>query len=254
MPLPYESDIDALTDQPLTPHLESCEFFINDVAYLSHDNRRVSALNRFAQSRCEPLSPEESKEGSCPVRLKSLELHFDRSRWIPKQKVILEGWEDSSYGIGMPRSEYLRSLKHDLHEELPELEWCPHRRSVNYGKKRAGKVKDILNLIEAFDWLDAGEIFISEIHISLKDLSEKGVVADRGGRLGNRAKRILQKWDPVFQRSLPECRWMLRGGHVMIYVTRDDNIRKSPHALKSLVYGVEDHMSYRTAFWPIYMN
>jgi hypothetical protein len=120
--------------------LESCEFFINDVAYLSHDSRRASALNRFALSRCETLGPDESKEGS--VRLKNLELHFDRSRWIPKQKVILEGWEDLFMdGDPIPRSEYLRSLKHDLHEELPELEWCPHRRSVNYGKKRAGKSK-----------------------------------------------------------------------------------------------------------------
>jgi hypothetical protein len=63
----------------------------------------------------------------------------------------------------------------------------------------------------------------------------------------------------------------VEGGHVMVYVTRDDSmssllslnprrlqcladIRKTPDALQSLVYGVEDHMSYRTAFWPIYMN
>lgn len=158
MPLPYESDIDALTDQPIVPHLESCEFFINDVAYLSHDGQRAVALNRFAWARCEPPSVDNV---SCPMRLKNLELHFDRSRWIPKQKVILEGWEDSLYEEGMSRSEYLGSLKQDLHEELPELVWCPHRRSANYIKKRAGKVKEILNLIESYEWHDAGEIFVS---------------------------------------------------------------------------------------------
>lgn len=163
MPLPYESDIDALTDQPIIPHLESCEFFINDVAYLSHDSRQALALNRFALLRCEHLSLDESNDGPHPVRLKSLELHFDRSRWSPKQKVVLEGWDDSSYGGGL---EYLKSLKHDLHEELPELEWCPQRRSVNYGKKRAGKVKEILNSIEAFNWPDAGEIYVSLLKLS----------------------------------------------------------------------------------------
>jgi hypothetical protein len=162
MPLPYESDLDALTDLPIALQLESCEFFINDVAFLSHDSRRASALNRFASSRCETLGPDEGNDGSRPVRLNKLELHFDRSRWIPKQKVILEGWEDSSNGTDtVPRSEYLRNLKHDLHEELPELEWCPHRPSAHYGKKRSGKVRDILNLIEGFDCLEAGEIFVS---------------------------------------------------------------------------------------------
>ena len=156
MPLPYESDIDALTDQPIAPLLESCEFFIHDVTHLLHDNRRVSALNRFAQSRCETGVPDESSDRE---RLKSLELHFDRSRWIPRQKLTLEGWGDRFYRLGMiPRSEYLRSLKHNLHLELPELEWC---RSGSFGKKRAGKVKDILNSIETFDWLEAGEIFVS---------------------------------------------------------------------------------------------
>lgn len=162
MPLPYESDLDSLVEQLITPNLEACEFFINDVAYLSHDGRRASALNRFAWSRCEALGLNERRHGSVPGRLKNLELHFDRSRWIPKQKVVLEGWEDISFGGDMIRRlEYLRSLKHDLHEELPELEWCPHRRSVNYGKKRAGKVRDVLNSIESFECLGAGEIFVS---------------------------------------------------------------------------------------------
>jgi len=162
MPLPFESDLDALAEQPITQNLETCEFFISDVAYLSHDGRRASALNRFAWSRCETLGPDERAGGSGSGRLKNLELHFDRSRWIPKQKAILEGWEDNFYGGDMiPRSEYLRSLKHDLHEELPELEWCPHRRSVNYGKKRAGKVREVLNSIEHFNCLGAGEIFVS---------------------------------------------------------------------------------------------
>lgn len=155
MPLPHESDIEALVTQPIVPCLESCEFFVDDVAFMSHDRGRAAALNNLASSRCEMHRPGPFPD---PARLRSLELHFDRSRWIPKQKTTLEGWEPAPASLGA--SEYLRGLRLALHEEVPELELCPLRRRKKFDKRRVGKVKEILNLVEGFDWVEVGEIYV----------------------------------------------------------------------------------------------
>lgn len=41
-------------------------------------------------------------------------------------------------------------------------------------------------------------------------------------RVGVKVKKILDKWEPLFQKSLKDCRWAVRGGHAITYVASDD--------------------------------
>jgi hypothetical protein len=43
-------------------------------------------------------------------------------------------------------------------------------------------------------------------------------------RVGVKVKEIFDKWEPLFQKSLQDCRWVVRGGHTMVYVASDDGM------------------------------
>jgi len=167
MPLPFGSDIEALVSQSIVPLLETCEFFIQDLSYTSHDFERAEALNKLAASRCERVVETKfsvNRQGVAPTprRLKDLQLHFDRSRWVPKQKILLEGWETRLEGCAStPLPEYLRALRLALLEEIPLLANVPFIRLKKFTKKREKSVYDILNLVEAFDPIDAAEVYVS---------------------------------------------------------------------------------------------
>lgn len=172
MPLPFESDIEAFVSQPIVPLLETCEFFIRDLSYTSRDGPCAIALNKLAASRCERVDESEFLPGQKDVvftsrRLKHLQLHFDRSRWVPKQKILLEGWETKLERCGStPLPEYLGALRVALLKEVPLLANIPIIRWKKFNKKREKSVYDILNLVDAFDPIEAAEIYVSCIALS----------------------------------------------------------------------------------------
>ncbi|KAF9530933.1 hypothetical protein CPB83DRAFT_904918 [Crepidotus variabilis] len=285
MPLPPSHDINVLaTQSSLVPHLQACDFFINDVINTSLDTEVASALNAFAAARCEPrflgglgLTPRPLAPSPAPTpfsidhhapqpsssdaftslpsssastsfflpvrppntpsfdldaeprRLEKFTLHFDSSRWISMQKAALEGWKPTA------ASHYLRGLKHSLHEELPELDSCRARRVRKFDRRWVEKVKSILIGVEDLEPMMPEDVFLSEIHLSLRSMSEKRIGVGDKHRLYERAKQILDKWEPAFQTSLQSCRWIMSGEHGMVYIPQDDALRASPQALASLL-------------------
>ncbi|KAF9532664.1 hypothetical protein CPB83DRAFT_903660 [Crepidotus variabilis] len=263
---PPVHDINTLATQlSLVPYLKTCDFIIHNSTKRWSSAELVSALN--AAARCEPRllgdgarfksTSSASYPSSNPLslsfpspgtdvqpRLERFRLHMYGLPQTSGHHAVLERWKPTDV------SRNLSTLQDSLQEELPKLD-RPHFESVHNGKidqKCLEKVKTLLDMIEVLDPINPEDVLCSNLHISLRNMSENEALLDIESPLTAQAKRILDKWEPTLKTALSRCRWIIYGGFAVTYISQDDPIRDSPQAFDRLIYGIPYLMSNYSPF------
>ncbi|KAF8965551.1 hypothetical protein BDZ97DRAFT_1811241 [Flammula alnicola] len=221
--------------QPLVPMLETCKFYLEDVA----TRQTTQALNDLAASRCELANDSAATEMLLPGELrplKSLSVYFDGSPWSHLQQAEFENWNATTTIM-----------------EIPEIVTARPARTKAFNRKWMERVGAILDSIEDFPLEDPNDVYVAGIHFSLKHLSEMKYPTVGRKCFCRRAKDILEKWHPLFLENLPRRHWTFQGPYSMVYVSGSDPIRTSPDAL-DIVYGLKDETTFPSVFWPMFMS
>ncbi|KDR69266.1 hypothetical protein GALMADRAFT_145658 [Galerina marginata CBS 339.88] len=229
--LPPAEDISSLipgTDGPLVaPQLQICEFYVTDPLLPEETMRQIKLL---ASSRCE--LPEQTP-GNFIVpgelqRLRTVYVHFDYHGLPMGQQGELHNWTATETSLT------LAEMRLSLIDCTPELE-CRRPKILDF--KQKDKALFILSRIENITVRRAEEIYHSGIHLSLKRLSYWFYPKHPKYKLTQFAKRILQKWDPIFEPSLNDFRWVIKDGSSLMYLSQWSALR-SIKDTTNIVFGV----------------
>ncbi|KAF8802727.1 hypothetical protein BYT27DRAFT_7196460 [Phlegmacium glaucopus] len=259
LPLPPSEDLTNLiigqNSRPLVPLLQVLTIEADAI-------RRVETsqlLNALAVSRCS--NPQTSTvpgdgggDGNSYLQddyraLTELRIIFKTISTCHYELRFLEDWLQSE------GSDQLEMWKDRLVQELPELVDRPASRKRKFDLKWCNRVFDILSDIEKFQVKNVNDIYISEIHTTLRRLAHRHIGRSTSSiipELGNKAREILDKWTPLFESHFKDRRWVLKGNFSLIYLSPDDALRTSLTRL-DILYGMKDNLQFSEIFWPIYM-
>ncbi|KDR67477.1 hypothetical protein GALMADRAFT_258052 [Galerina marginata CBS 339.88] len=230
--------------RPLAPLLETCNFYLEDLV----SSQICEALSTFGSTRCGTLAAKEMENTGLLLPgelrpLKSLTVYFDGSDWSYSQQSLLEHWSPS------PISEELNGLREQLHAKFPELGYGrPTTRQRKFDLMWNEKVNRILSNIDNIEVDDVVQIYHSRVHLALKSLAESKLAP-----FCDRSKSILDKWQPLFEKSLKDRHWAFKGPFAMAYVSDNDPLRMSAEDAMTIVFGLKEPTTFTSAFWPMFM-
>ncbi|KDR67473.1 hypothetical protein GALMADRAFT_147026 [Galerina marginata CBS 339.88] len=246
--IPSASDIYKLAtgdeDGPLVPSLKTCIFYIIGGSVPSETSQ---ALNGLASSRCE-MSLEDAQQSSyndsvpdidelrpigslriylgTPFLLHNSLRRMDEGWDAILQQAALENWSEST------KSVKLQALRRRLHQSLPG-----YRHGPKLNTRWFNNVNGILTSIESMDLSDPRDIYLSEIHFSVKRLGQLVIWNDDEFNISNRASNLLKKWNLLFKQTLANRHWAFQGTHSIVYIPDNHPIRKTLDSL-NIVYGL----------------
>lgn len=228
---PPHFDIESLASAsrlvPLVPNLRTCKFVFDFVIERYTDAPTRTALNKLAEARCE-VSASDKAMTLCVY---SVFNQVDDVTWSHFKQRQLEEWALT------PTAKSLEKLNGSLVVHLKTWMQPRQERVLTLGKEQSvDKIRQTLTDLGNTPVRSGKDIYvgcclalstmfvylplctqISGAHITLKRLAESDPVQDRHA-LAQRAKLILQKWQPLLLANPAQVRWCCQGSYSLIYI------------------------------------
>ncbi|KAF8815372.1 hypothetical protein BYT27DRAFT_7249259 [Phlegmacium glaucopus] len=224
---------------PLVPMLETL---------IIHANIGISLLypsvTTLAHSRCDidkglvggSFLPGKRKQ------LRTFRIIFPNPTSCHKAQAKLNGWLEDPRPSS-DQTQHLSLWRHLLHVELPELDYKPPPLKRTFDLKFSHRLDHLLGAIEDFQLHDVGALYASQLHSSLRRISDirpNQIPGDNIYHFRTRSHKILDNWAPSLRKDLVFLQWVMKGTISLIYIPVNEALRESPEAL-NMVYGLDEN-------------